>query len=107
VPPESVLFDWHLAQTSDQLPKRAAHSRIIWSCSWAPSSRWFATVSRDKSLRIWRLEKNDENDGATKVSLAQTQVADQPLTAVDFAPAFRWGEGESRFIIIHNFRINY
>ncbi|GFQ07982.1 elongator complex protein 2 [Phtheirospermum japonicum] len=36
--------------------KQEAHKRIIWACSWNPFGHEFATGSRDKSVKIWKLE---------------------------------------------------
>ena len=30
-----------------------AHARIVWSVSWAPGGRVFATGSRDNSVKLW------------------------------------------------------
>ncbi|KAL8531749.1 hypothetical protein ACS0TY_008377 [Phlomoides rotata] len=37
--------------------KQEAHKRIIWACSWNPFGHEFATGSRDKTVKIWQLEK--------------------------------------------------
>ncbi|KAH7571104.1 hypothetical protein JRO89_XS05G0254100 [Xanthoceras sorbifolium] len=37
--------------------KQEAHKRIIWSCSWNPFGHEFATGSRDKTVKIWAIEK--------------------------------------------------
>eukprot|EP00262_Sarcandra_glabra_P002511 TRINITY_DN1286_c4_g2_i1.p1 TRINITY_DN1286_c4_g2~~TRINITY_DN1286_c4_g2_i1.p1 ORF type:complete len:837 (-),score=127.72 TRINITY_DN1286_c4_g2_i1:122-2632(-) len=37
--------------------RHEAHKRIIWACSWDPFSHKFATGSRDKSVKIWAVEK--------------------------------------------------
>lgn len=36
--------------------RQEAHKRIIWACSWNPFGHEFATGSRDKTVKIWRLE---------------------------------------------------
>uniref|UniRef100_A0A0E0EMP5 Elongator complex protein 2 n=1 Tax=Oryza meridionalis TaxID=40149 RepID=A0A0E0EMP5_9ORYZ len=36
--------------------KLEAHKRIIWACSWNPFSYEFATGSRDKTVKIWRVQ---------------------------------------------------
>ncbi|GAB4828875.1 hypothetical protein Ancab_018535 [Ancistrocladus abbreviatus] len=38
------------------LARQEAHKRIIWSCSWNPSGRQFATGSRDRTVNIWAVE---------------------------------------------------
>ncbi|KAK8699316.1 hypothetical protein V6N13_115404 [Hibiscus sabdariffa] len=37
--------------------RREAHKRIIWACSWNPFGHEFATGSRDKTVKIWGVEK--------------------------------------------------
>ncbi|XP_059649673.1 elongator complex protein 2 [Cornus florida] len=37
--------------------RQEAHKRIIWSCSWNPFGHEFATGSRDKTVKIWAIEK--------------------------------------------------
>lgn len=39
-----------------------AHKRIIWACSWSPCSRFFATGSRDRTVKIWEVVENSENN---------------------------------------------
>ncbi|RYR16108.1 hypothetical protein Ahy_B04g073063 isoform A [Arachis hypogaea] len=39
------------------LARQEGHKRIIWSCSWNPHSHEFATGSRDKTVKIWAIEK--------------------------------------------------
>ncbi|KAJ4833598.1 Elongator subunit elp2 [Turnera subulata] len=39
------------------LARQEAHKRIIWSCSWNPFGHEFATGSRDKTVKIWAVEK--------------------------------------------------
>lgn len=39
------------------LARQEAHKRIIWSCSWNPFSHEFATGSRDKTVKIWAVER--------------------------------------------------
>jgi WD40 repeat protein len=37
-----------------------AHTRIIWSVSWAPDGRCLATGSRDNSVKLWSITENGE-----------------------------------------------
>ncbi|XAR52455.1 hypothetical protein NMG60_11020544 [Bertholletia excelsa] len=39
------------------LMKQEAHKRIIWTCSWNPFGHEFATGSRDKTVKIWAIDK--------------------------------------------------
>ncbi|EOY00048.1 Elongator protein 2 isoform 1 [Theobroma cacao] len=39
------------------LATQEAHKRIIWACSWNPFGHEFATGSRDKTVKIWAVEK--------------------------------------------------
>lgn len=39
------------------LARQEAHKRIIWACSWNPFGHEFATGSRDKTVKIWAVEK--------------------------------------------------
>uniref|UniRef100_A0A914H0L9 Elongator complex protein 2 n=1 Tax=Globodera rostochiensis TaxID=31243 RepID=A0A914H0L9_GLORO len=65
----------------------AGHNRIIWDCSWSPDSHLFATVSRDKTLKLWDFVT--EGKGVTEraeVANTATFVSTESQTAVDFAP---------------------
>lgn len=39
------------------LARQEGHKRIIWSCSWNPHGHEFATGSRDKTVKIWAVER--------------------------------------------------
>ncbi|KAI4357741.1 hypothetical protein L6164_001672 [Bauhinia variegata] len=39
------------------LARQEGHKRIIWSCSWNPHGYEFATGSRDKTVKIWAVER--------------------------------------------------
>ncbi|KAK6440467.1 Elongator subunit elp2 [Oleoguttula sp. CCFEE 5521] len=75
------------------------HARMILSCAWAPSrgetgsdqakQYVFATASRDKSVKIWRLESSlSATDGSgAAVTLLHTHKAGSAVTAVAFSAA--------------------
>ncbi|KAL8112196.1 elongator complex protein 2 isoform X1 [Apium graveolens] len=39
------------------LTRQEAHKRIVWACSWNPYGHEFCTGSRDKTVKIWAVEK--------------------------------------------------
>ena len=57
-----------------------AHQRIIWSTSWTPDGKWFATGSRDKSVKMWGLDKNKG------WVCAQTLGYAESVTSISFWP---------------------
>ncbi|CAF2054624.1 BnaCnng34390D [Brassica napus] len=59
------------------MAKVEAHKRIIWACSWNPYGHQFATSSRDKTVKIWSIEK----DAHVKQVLALPQFGSS-VTAV-------------------------
>ncbi|KAF8084367.1 hypothetical protein N665_0720s0002 [Sinapis alba] len=59
------------------MAKVEAHKRIIWACSWNPMGHQFATSSRDKTVKIWSIEK----DARIKQVLALPQFGSS-VTAV-------------------------
>jgi len=63
--------------------KLKAHARIIWSCSWAPvrGAHYFATGSRDKSVKYFRVDAQ-----GAPVEDACLPVFGAAVTAVAFAP---------------------
>ncbi|KAJ1896131.1 Elongator subunit elp2, partial [Kickxella alabastrina] len=65
--------------------RRKAHLRIIWDAAWAPEGGFFATASRDKTVKLWALAGLEE---AVPVVLAFPE----PVTAVDFVPRRVGGE---------------
>jgi elongator complex protein 2 len=54
-----------------------AHTRIIWDASWSSDDTYFATGSRDKTIKIWQM--NDANCIATI-------TCESSVTAMDFIP---------------------
>uniref|UniRef100_A0A7S4NR91 Elongator complex protein 2 n=1 Tax=Guillardia theta TaxID=55529 RepID=A0A7S4NR91_GUITH len=59
-----------------------AHERIVWACSWDRSGRYFATGSRDKTVKVWELC----GDGSQVNLVAQLPKFDSAVTALDWAP---------------------
>lgn len=41
--------------------KHEAHKRIIWACSWNPFKHEFATGSRDKTVKVWSVNKDSSS----------------------------------------------
>lgn len=54
--------------------KQKAHTRIIWDCSWA-SNNTFVTGSRDKNIKLWRVDGTVELVASIKLADAVTSVA--------------------------------
>ena len=61
--------------------KKTGHSRIIWSCSWSHDSKFFATASRDKKIKLWEIK----NESTTSVLMIAAVDCKEPATAVAFA----------------------
>ncbi|KAG6812317.1 hypothetical protein H0H92_003401 [Tricholoma furcatifolium] len=57
-----------------------SHGRIIWDCAWAAEGDVFATASRDKTVKIWHRQLEDQ------WSAIETIQSSSPATAVAFAP---------------------
>lgn len=58
-----------------------AHARIIWGVSWSWDSSFFATASRDGTVKVWSQEAlSSTSKPVTKITLGQ------PVTALAFAP---------------------
>ncbi|KAJ1702432.1 hypothetical protein LUZ63_002211 [Rhynchospora breviuscula] len=60
------LSVFSLTKTSDGvdhklIAKHEAHKRIIWACSWNPVKHEFATGSRDKTVKIWSVNKDSSS----------------------------------------------
>lgn len=58
-----------------------AHARIVWDGAWAPSSQLFATASRDKSVKIWKLV----DDAQRPYTLDTTLSAPEAVVSVTWA----------------------
>lgn len=43
------------------IARQEAHKRIIWACSWNPFGHEFATGSRDKTVKIWAVDKGSSS----------------------------------------------
>jgi len=55
------------------------HTRVIWSCSWLYNNLYFATGSRDKTVRFWKLD----NDSISEAGILKFKSG---VTSVSFAP---------------------
>jgi len=64
------------------LPK--AHLRVVWSCSWTHDDKFIATGSRDKTVKIWRLDEN-QNETPKLVEFCSLKLA-SAVTAVTWMP---------------------
>ena len=57
-----------------------AHARIIWGASWTWDSRFFATASRDGTVKVWSMK------GLSSTSKPVTVITlGQKITAIAFA----------------------
>ena len=70
-----------------------AHARIIWGCSWTINDKYFATGSRDKSIKIWGRDQDKF------IEFGKT-VLEQPITAVNFAPIVIGKDTESHALFV-------
>ncbi|KAF7332178.1 Elongator complex protein [Mycena kentingensis (nom. inval.)] len=68
-----------------------SHGRIIWDCAWTKEGDIFATASRDKTVKLWKLGAD------SKWSALETFKLHEAATAVDFAPV---GAGKPRHVSI-------
>lgn len=58
----SLIFCVNLDGVDHKLiTKHEAHKRIIWACSWNPFKHEFATGSRDKTVKIWSVDKDSSS----------------------------------------------
>lgn len=67
------------------LAKVEAHKRIIWTCSWSPWDHFFATGSRDKTVKIWELLQNTEDSFQVRLNTT-LPVFKSSVTALAWAP---------------------
>ncbi|CAI2166210.1 4499_t:CDS:10 [Funneliformis geosporum] len=81
---------WSLFERCDEgttpykfVTKNRAHARIIWDCSWSHDDTLFATGSRDKTVKIWKQIKEQEQTLWKCISVIKLQ---ESVTAIDFAP---------------------
>lgn len=80
--------------TYEQFTGERAHARIVWDAAWGvdPGDRLFATVSRDKTAKLWRLAPSGERP--------HTLVATLPLA--DAATAVALGAGGELAVGLEN-----
>ena len=67
------------------LVKVEAHKRIIWTCSWSSCDHFFATGSRDKTVKIWELLQNTEDSFQVRLNTT-LPVFKSSVTALAWAP---------------------
>ncbi|KAI9027925.1 quinon protein alcohol dehydrogenase-like superfamily [Hyaloraphidium curvatum] len=74
--------------------KGKAHSRIIWDARWSHDNVFFATASRDKTVKIWQTSLCRQSPDAEPVF---TITAEVPVMSVDFAPCLT---GKQRWVTL-------
>ncbi|KAJ2539519.1 Elongator subunit elp2 [Coemansia sp. RSA 1853] len=83
---------WALFERSSDVPYKLvhhqakAHARIVWDVAWTHDSMFFATASRDKSVKLW---------AADAPGSAVTLAFPGPVTSVAFAPE----KSEGRYVM--------
>lgn len=65
--------------------QKQAHKRVLWSCSWAHDSNYFATGSKEKldSLKVW----NFDSDQSKWIEHSNIKKGVKNATAVAFFPS--------------------
>ena len=62
-----------------------AHERIVWGVAWAHDDAFFATASRDKSVKVWARPAAADSAGAWRLHSTLAKLPDS-ATAVAWAP---------------------
>ncbi|TPX42065.1 hypothetical protein SeLEV6574_g05783 [Synchytrium endobioticum] len=65
-----------------------AHSRIIWDADWSSDGIYFATASRDKTIKIWH-DSNNTGDASPIWHSCVTIKCEEAVTSVAFMPGRR------------------
>ncbi|GAA5862742.1 hypothetical protein JCM8547_003532, partial [Rhodosporidiobolus lusitaniae] len=79
-----------------------AHSRIIWDACWAADASFFATASRDKTVKLWHPSPSSSgsttwtNASTLKFAEAATSIASTRLAGGKHAVAVGLENGEIR-----------
>ncbi|KAI5124733.1 hypothetical protein M0805_005368 [Coniferiporia weirii] len=78
---------WRIFQAGDDgyvpLAADKSHARIVWDCAWTHEGDVFATASRDKTVKLWKL-CDLTTDKQVPLHTIKTKEA---CTAIAFAPA--------------------
>lgn len=67
------------------IARHEAHKRIIWACSWNTRSHVFATGSRDRTVKIWKIEENGESGTRVNEFSVLPQFSSS-VTALSWSP---------------------
>lgn len=67
------------------IARQEAHKRIIWACSWSTRSHVFATGSRDRTVKIWKVTENGESGTCVSESSLLPQFSSS-ITALSWSP---------------------
>lgn len=67
------------------IAKQEAHKRIIWACSWSTRSHMFATGSRDRTVKIWKITESGESGTCVNQSSLLPQFSSS-VTALSWSP---------------------
>ncbi|KAK0568499.1 Elongator subunit elp2 [Tilletia horrida] len=84
------LLPWRLVEAQQ------AHTRIVWDCAWSLTGSYFATASRDKTVKVWALGGDYEATRSHSVDLLATLKMDSACTSVSFGPRDTLAVGTER-----------
>ena len=73
-----------------------AHSRIIWSVSWAPDGRFLATGSRDNTVKLWRVSDTGERKQAKLSDPYRDMLSEQTRISMVLIPLCNLAENPSK-----------
>ena len=81
-----------------------AHSRMVLDCCWSSDGSFFATASRDKTVKLWKQDPNHEWTAVSTLKMTESATA-VDITSTSSGPLLAVGT-ESGAISLHSVQVN-